>query len=197
MIKVIAFNGSPRIEGNTTILIRKVFQELEKENIGTELVSFAGKKISGCVGCYKCFEKKNNCCAINDEPQDFVNTCIDKMLGADAIILASPTYVLNITSNMKAFMERVALVGFANKGMLKHKIGASIATARRAGAIHTLQSMNTFFSCFEMFSVGSHFPAMAVGLEKGEVESDAEGLESMKTLGQNIAFLLKKLHVDF
>ncbi|MCK4608434.1 MAG: flavodoxin family protein, partial [Gammaproteobacteria bacterium] len=154
MTKVIAFNGSPRTEGNTTILIRKVFQELEKENIEVELISFAGKKISGCVGCNQCFDKKNRHCLLPDDSSDFMNSCIDKMLDADGIILASPTYVLNVTSNMKAFMERAALVGFANKEMLRHKVGAAIAVTRRAGAMHTFQSMNTFFSCFEMFSVG-------------------------------------------
>ena len=193
MIKIVAFNGSPRTDGNTTILIREVFKELEKESVGTELISLAGKKISGCIGCYQCFEKKNHRCFIQDESRDFINNCIDKILNADGIILASPTFVGNVTANIKAFMERIALVEFANKGMLKHKVGAAIAVTRRTGAIHTLQSLNTFFSCFEMFSVGSHFPATAIGLEKGEVESDAEGLESMKTLGQNLAFLLKKL----
>lgn len=192
-MEIIAFNGSTRVNGNTTILIHKVFQELEKEGIDTEIVSFAGKQISGCIGCYKCFEGKNNHCFLKDNCSDFVNECIDKIIAADGIILASPTYIGNVTANMKAFMERLALVAFANRGMLKHKVGAAISVTRRGGALHTFQAMNTFFSCFEMFSVGSHFPSMAIGFEKVDVNSDAEGLESMQTLGQNMAFLIKKL----
>lgn len=193
-MKVIAFNGSARADGNTDILIHHVFDELRKENIETKLISFAGKNIRGCVGCYQCFGKKDYHCGIKNEEGDFINECIDQMIEADGIILASPSYALNVTANMKAFMERVALVAFANKGILRHKVGAAIAVTRRIGALQTFQTLNTFFSCFEMFSVGSHFPSLAIGLEKGEVENDDEGLESMKTLGQNMAFLLRKLN---
>jgi multimeric flavodoxin WrbA len=193
-MKVIAFNSSPRKNGNTAFLLQKVFQELEKENITTELVSLANQKIRGCVGCMQCFVKKDRHCALQDEDSTFINECINKMLTADGIIFASPTYVGGVSADMKAFIERVTLVTFANRGMLKHKVGAAVTTTRRTGALHTLQAMNTPFTSFEMFVVGSHFPASGIGLEPGTVEQDAEALESMKTLGQNMAFLLKKLN---
>jgi multimeric flavodoxin WrbA len=141
-MKVVAFNGSPRKDGNTSILIGKVFLELNKEGIETELVNLAGKKIKGCVACYKCFENLDKQCSVKD---DFVNECIEKMLAADGFILGSPTYFANVTAEMKALIDRAGLVAFANKGMFRHKVGASVTAARRAGASHALDSLNRFF----------------------------------------------------
>jgi multimeric flavodoxin WrbA len=190
-MKVTAFNGSARKDGNTSVLIKSVFTEIEKEGIQTELVNLSGKKIGGCIACFKCFENKNKRCSIKD---DAINECIEKMIEADGIILASPTYFSNVSAEMKALIDRAGLVAFANTGMLRHKVGAAVTVARRTGASQALMAMNTFFSCFEMFTVGSNYPNMAIGLNKGDVEQDSMGLETMKTLGTNIAFLLKKLN---
>ncbi len=94
-MKVVAFNGSARKDGNTAILIKYVFQELEKEGIETEMIQLAGKKINGCIACYKCFENKDKHCSVKN---DIANECIEKMLDADGVILGSPTYVADITS---------------------------------------------------------------------------------------------------
>jgi multimeric flavodoxin WrbA len=189
-MKVVAFNGSPRKNGNTSILIKEVFKELHREEIETELVSLAGKKIKGCIACFKCFENKNQRCSVET---DFINECIEKMISADGIILASPTYFANVSTEMKALIDRAGLVAFANPGLLRHKVGASISVARRTGASQAFEAMNTFFSCFEMFTVGSNYPNMAIGLNPGDVNQDASGLETMQMLGKNTAFLLKKL----
>ncbi len=189
-MKVVAFNGSARKKGNTSILINKVFESLEKEGVATERVNLAGKKIKGCIACFKCFENKDRQCAGVD---DFINECITKMIAADGIILGSPTYFANVSTEMKALIDRAGLVAFANSGMLRHKVGAAVTVAQRTGASQAFMMMNTFFSCFEMFVVGSNYPNMALGMDRGDVSHDAQGIQTMEVLGRNMAFLLDRL----
>jgi len=192
-MKVVAFNGSPRKKGNTRIPIDTVLDILKKEDIEAELVNLAGEKISGCTACMQCFEKQDqNCSGIDD----FINDCIARMIRADGIILASPTYFANVSTEMKALIDRAGLVAFANPGVLRHKVGAAITVAQRTGASQAFMAMNTFFACFEMFTVGSNYPNMALGLNQGDVEKDAQGLETMRVLGRNMAFLLKKINAS-
>ncbi len=134
-MKVLAVNGSARKDGNTAILIRTAFKELEAEGIETEMVQFAGKSIHGCIACYKCFENIDQQCAFKDD----LNPVIDKMVEADGIILASPTYFSDVTSEMKALIDRAGFVGRANEGMYRRKVGAAIVAVRRAGAMHTFR----------------------------------------------------------
>jgi multimeric flavodoxin WrbA len=186
-MKVLAFNGSPRKDGNTAILIKYVFRELEKEGLETELVQFSGKKIHGCIACYKCFKNKDRRCSVKD---DYVNTCIEKMIDADGIILGSPVYFADVTAEMKALIDRAGFVSLANNGLYKNKVGASVVALRRTGGIHTLDSMNHFFLAGQMIIVGR---GIGIGRNIGEVEKDEEGLQMVKTLGQRMAWLLKKL----
>ena len=190
-MKVIAFNGSARKDGNTAILIRRVFAELEAEGIETELVQLAGQTIRGCTACGQCYKNKNQRCVIED---DIVNDCIEKMLAADGIILGSPTYFADLTAEMKALIDRAGFVARANDDMFKHKVGAAVVAVRRAGSVHTFDSINHFFLIGQMIVPGSIYWNMAIGRAKGEVEQDEEGLKTMQTLGQNIAWLLKKLN---
>jgi multimeric flavodoxin WrbA len=189
-MKVIAFNGSARKDGNTAIMIRHAFQELEKEGIKTELVQLAGEKIQGCIACYKCFTAKNRRCAVTG---DIVNTCIEKMEEAQAIILGSPTYFADCTAQIKALIDRAGFVSRANGEMFKRKIGASVVAVRRAGAIHTFDTLNHFFTIGQMIIVGSSYWNIGVGREIGEVEKDQEGMQTMSILGQNMAWLMKKV----
>jgi multimeric flavodoxin WrbA len=190
-MKVVAFSGSARKNGNTAILVNHVFKELESEGIKTELFQMAGKKIRGCIACYKCMEKKNKRCAVD---KDVVNDCIEMMLTADGIILASPTYFSDVSSEMKALIDRSGMVSRANGDMFKRKVGAAVAVHRRGGAIHSFDTMNHFFFIGQMIVPGSSYWNFAVGREIGEVEKDEEGIQTMKQLGQNMAWLLKKLH---
>lgn len=190
-MKVMAFNGSARKDGNTAILIRTVFSELEKEGIETELFQLAGKKIQGCIACFKCFENKDRQCSVK---KDVVNECIDKMLEADGIILGSPTYFADVSSELKALIDRSGLVAKANADMFRRKVGAAVVAVRRGGAIHAFDSINHFFFIGQMIVPGSSYWNMGIGLDKGAVEQDAEGLQTMQVLGQNMAWLLKKLH---
>jgi len=190
-MKVVAFNGSPRKGGNTEILLMQVLAELEAEGISTELVQIGGKQIRGCTACYQCFERKDQSCAIKD---DVLNECVGKMIEADAIILGSPTYFADVTAEMKALIDRAGLVARANGDMFQRKVGAAVVAVRRGGSIHAFDTMNHFFLIEQMIVAGSIYWNMGIGREKGEVEADEEGIKTMKVLGQNMAWLLKKLH---
>lgn len=189
-MKVVGFNGSARKDGNTAILIRRVFAELEAEGIETELVQLAGKTIRGCIACGQCYKNKDRRCAVTD---DVANECIEKMIEADGIILGSPTYFSDLTSEMKALIDRAGYVARANSDMLRRKVGAAVVAVRRAGCIHTLDSINHFFLIGQMIVPGSSYWNVGIGRAIGDVERDEEGLETMKTLGRNIAWLLKKI----
>lgn len=190
-MKVVAFSGSARKDGNIAIMVNHVLRELESEGIKTELFQLAGKEIRGCIACFKCMEKKNQRCSVE---KDVVNDCIAMMLGADGIILASPTYFSDVSSEMKALIDRAGMVSRANGDMLKRKVGAAVAVHRRGGAIHSFDTMNHFFFIGQMIVPGSSYWNFGVGREIGEVEKDEEGIQTMKQLGQNMAWLLKKLH---
>ena len=190
-MKVVAFNGSTRKDGNTAIMVRRAFRPLEEAGIETELVQLAGRNIHGCLACYKCIENKDGRCAIKS---DLANDCIAKMVEADGIILASPTYFANVTTEMKALIDRAGMVGKANGDQYRRKLGAAVATARRGGAIYTFDSMNHFFLIGQMIVVGSSYWNLGFGMNPGQVEDDTEGLGTMETLGRNMAWLLKKIN---
>ena len=189
-MKVVAFNGSPRKEGNTAILINHVFGELAKEGIETELVQLAGKSLQGCISCYRCFSNKDRKCSVK---KDELNSYLEKMIGAEGIILGSPTFFSDVTAEMKALIDRAGLVSTANGGMFKHKVGAAVVAVRRAGAIHAFNSMNHFFLYSQMIVPGSSYWNLGIGLTAGDVDSDEEGIRTMRVLGQNMAWLLKKI----
>jgi len=189
-LKVVAFSGSARKDGNTASLIRHVFGELEKEGIETELVQLAGKKIRGCTACFKCYKNKDRHCAVAN---DVLNDCIDKMLDADGIIIGSPTYFADVSTETKALIDRSGMTSRANDDMFKRKVGAAVVAVRRGGAIHVFDTINHFFTIGQMVIPGSIYWNVGIGREKGEVEDDAEGVKTMQVLGQNMAWLLKKL----
>jgi multimeric flavodoxin WrbA len=190
-MKVFAVNGSARKDGNTALLINSVFQELQQEGIETEMIQLAGKKIRGCIACYKCFKNKNQRCSVD---KDVVNECIAKIVEADGIILGSPTYFANISSELKALIDRAGMVAIANGRMLRRKVGAAVVAVRRGGAIHAFNSINHFYFINEMIVPGSIYWNMGIGYDKGDVDKDEEGLRTMQVLGQHMAWLLKKIH---
>jgi multimeric flavodoxin WrbA len=190
MAKVVAFNGSPRKDGNTAMLLNLVLEELKKDGIEIELIQLAGENLSGCIACYKCAENRNQKCTV---VKDRVNDYIAKMQQADGILLGSPTYISDMTANMKALIERSTIVSRSNGDLFKRKVGAAIIAVRRAGATHVLSSMNYFFLINQMIIPGSSYWNLGVGRNPGEVKNDAEGIQTMKTLGQNLAWLLKKI----
>ena len=188
-MKVVAFNGSPRKDGNTATLLGVVLKELDDQGIETELVHLKGP-LSGCIACFQCFEKKDGRCA---QKKDMINECIEKMSGADGIILGSPTYFADLTPELKALIDRAGFVGKANGDMFKRKAGAAVVAVRRAGAIHVFDSINHFFLISQMIIPGSSYWNIGMGQQEKDVENDAEGIEIMRTLGQNMGWLLKKI----
>ena len=190
-MKVIAINGSARQNGNTSILIDKVFEPLRAQKIQCEQIQLAGKPVHGCKACGVCSAKKNKRCSTDD----IVNLCIEKMIEADGIILGSPVYVTDVSAEMKALIDRTCLVSRANDSFLKRKVGAAVIAVRRGGALHAFDTINHFFTISEMIVVGSSYWNFAFGREIGEVTGDQEGMQTMQTLGENMAWLLKKVTV--
>ena len=190
-MKVVAFSGSARKDGNTAILVRRVLSTLEKEGIRTGLIQLAGEKIQGCDACYRCMKEQNRRCAVED---DIVNDCIARMDEAEGILLASPTYFADVSSRMKALVERAGFVAMANGGMFRRKAGAAVVAVRRGGAIHAFDTLNHFFFIAEMVVPGSSYWNVGIGLDRGDVERDEEGMRTMQVLGENMAWAMKKLY---
>ena len=187
-MKVIGFNGSPRKDGNTTLLMGYLLREVEKEGIETELVQLSAKSIHGCIACYKCFENKDQRCSVKN---DAANEYIEKMTTAQGIVLGSPSYFQDVTAETKALIDRAGFVGLANGRMYKNKVGASLSCFRRTGGMHAIETMNHFFFSNDIIIAGR---ATSVAREKGEVDKDEEGVLAAKTLGHKIAWMIKKLN---
>jgi multimeric flavodoxin WrbA len=189
-MKVVAFNGSARKNGNTALLLKRVLAVLEAEGIETELIQLAGQPIHGCTACRICFETKNQRCTITS---DRVNKYIRKMAKSDGIILGSPTYFGMMSPEMKALIDRAGFVARATPDMLKYKVGAAIVAVRRAGGMTTFDAINHFFLINQMIVSGSSYWNIGIGNKKGEVEKDKEAMKTMDDLGRNMAWLIKKI----
>jgi multimeric flavodoxin WrbA len=189
-MKVVAFNGSARKGGNTYVSLRRVLAELEKEGIETELVEMSGSNIHGCLACRKCSTRQDGRCS---QTGDIGNVYIEKMAAADGVLLGSPTYVTDVSPEIKALIDRACLVARANGQMFRRKVGAAVVAVRRAGATHAFDTLNHFFLISEMIVPGSSYWNVTIGRDPGDVEKDAEGMATMETLGRNMAWLMKKI----
>jgi len=190
-MKVLAVNGSPRQNGNTAVMLGWAAEELTKAGALVETVQIGGKLVAGCKACGSCGEKQDRRCA---QYQDPVNDIITKMIEADGLILGSPVYFSDMTPELKALIDRAGFVTLCNGRLLSRKVGAAVVVARRAGHVHTYDSINHFFGISNMFTVGSIYWNLGVAREVGEVNKDEEAKQTMITLGQNMAWLLEKIH---
>jgi multimeric flavodoxin WrbA len=188
-MKVVLFNGSPREKGNTHHCLEIVMNELKKEGIECDCVWIGGKRLQGCTACLKCVENNDQRCVLSG---DEMNEYIQKMLDADGIIIGSPTYFSDVSTSVKALIERA---GYATRGHLKHKVGAAVVAVRRAGGVHVFSSINYFFLIKQMFVVGSSYWNLALGKAPGDVLEDQEGIQTFENLGINFAFLLQKIAI--
>ena len=192
-MKVVAINGSPRKEGNTAALLKQLTTKLEAEGIETETINIGGKKVHGCTACMKCFENKDSKCIFDD---DGINECITKMKDADGIVIGSPTYFADVNTETKALIDRAGFVSIANGGFFSRKAGAAVIAVRRAGAVHAYDSINHLFGITNMVTVGSSYWNLGIGREPGDVNDDAEGMQTMDNLASNMAWLLKKINSE-
>jgi multimeric flavodoxin WrbA len=188
-MKAVLVNGSPRKNGNTHYMLMVVAKELEAKGIKTELIHAGGRDMHGCIACEACRKSKTPRCAFDD---DVVNKGIEAIKEADALILGSPVYFGGLTAQMKAFIDRVGYAGRPHK-LLKGKVCASIAVARRNGALTAFNSMNNLFTIGEGIVVGSSYWNQGVARDVGDAAKDEEGVKTMKTLADNIADVLLAL----
>ncbi len=189
-MRVIAFNGSPRKQGNTASLIEKLFESLREAGVETELYQLGGKAVHGCIACMQCWEKKDGHCVIKD---DVINECIDRMAAADGVVLGSPTYFANVSTEIKALIDRGGMTALANGGMLRGKVGVGVVAVRRGGAHQVYTAINALFGMSEMIIPGSIYWNMGRGLAEQEVLDDEEGMQTMTNLGKNMAWVMQAL----
>lgn len=186
-MKVVAFNGSPNERGNTYEAIRTVTTELENENIDVEIIHVGNKVVRGCLACGGCGRNMNERCVINDE----VNDWIQKMKEADGIILGSPVHYAGIAGTMKSFLDRAFFVTSSNNGMLRQKVGACVVAVRRSGGVTTFDQLNHYINYAEMLMPTSNYWNVIHGTAPGEAVQDQEGMQIMRVLGKNMAWMLK------
>ena len=192
-MKVVAFNGSPRRNGNTSILIDEMFKIFQAEGIETEVVRIGNKPVHGCTACGKCREVQDRKCHIKN---DLLNLCIEKMIEADGIILGTPVYFADVSTEIKALMDVAGYVTRGNGHLLKRKVGAGVISVRRGGALPTFDTINRFFLINQMIVPGSSYWNFAFGKTQGDVLQDEEGINTIRTLAENMSWLMKKIQTD-
>ncbi|MDM8534525.1 flavodoxin family protein [Clostridiaceae bacterium HSG29] len=186
-MKVVAFNGSPNKEGNTYHAIKIVTDELEKSGIETEIIQVGNKNLRGCMACNQCIKNKNEKCIYDDG----VNEMIQKMKEADGIILGSCVHFSGITGSMKSFLDRAFYVIGFNGNFLRHKVGTSLVAVRRTGGMPALEQLDNYIKYAEMISPSSTYWNVIHGAKPGEVLEDKEGVQTLNTLGKNMAYTLE------
>lgn len=183
-MKVLLFNGSPRINGNTHIALKEVEKTLNAEGIETELINVGNQCIRGCIACGTC--RKTGKCVFDD----LVNQTREKFEKCDGVVVGSPVYYAQANATLVAFLTRLFYSSPFDKTM---KVGASVIATRRSGATATFDELNKFFTISGMPIASGQYWNNVHGREKGECEQDEEGMQSMRTLAKNMAFLIKSI----
>jgi len=185
---ILAVNGSSRKDGNTAGMLQTVLDVCANVGHKTELYQVGGRAVRGCMACGGC-GKHIGRCAIDD----WINELYPKMTAADAILLGSPTYFADLTPETKAVIDRIGYVSRRDGIRFSRKIGAAVSAVRRAGSMHTLDSINHFFLINDMVVPGSSYWNMSLSRNIGEYQTDEESIKTMRRLGENIIWLLEKL----
>lgn len=184
-MKVLLINGSPRGKGNTYIALSEVASALEANGVQTEIVSIGAKAVQGCIACNKCSELGR--CVFKDE---LYNKILEKLEGIDGLIVGSPVYYAGPNGSLCALLDRLF---YSGSQFLEYKPAASVAVCRRGGASAAFDRLNKYFTISNMPVVSSQYWNSVHGMLKGEAADDAEGLQTMRTLGKNMAWMLKNL----
>lgn len=189
-MKVLLVNAGPRKEGNTTTALREVASQLERNGIEAEILQVGAKPVRSCIACGQCKAQELGCCTFDD---DICNRIIDKMKDSDAFIIGSPVYYGEPTGAALSLMHRM----FYSAGHLfQNKPAAAVAVCRRGGATSAFQTLNMGFQMMNMPVVGSQYWNIAYGRVPGQAALDTEGMQTMRTLADNMAFLLKSIHAN-
>ena len=188
--KVLLINGSPRTDGNTFCCLQEIEATLQKHGIETEIVQIGRKPVRMCINCGGCHQPGSKGCVFDD---DLCSVITEKMATADALIVGTPVYYGQPNSGILSLMQRLF---FSAGHLVQNKPAAALAVCRRGGATATLQTMNMMFEMMNMPVVTSQYWNIAYGVGKGEVKLDTEGMQTMRTLATNMAFLLQKIHAD-
>ena len=183
-MKVLIINGSPRVDGNTTLAVEELVKTFKVEGVETEVIQVGGKDIRGCIACLSC--AKTGKCVFND----IVNEVSQKLKEADGMIVASPVYYAQANSTLVSLLTRTFYSSKFDKSM---KVGASVAVARRGGCSSTFDELNKFFTISGMPVVSSQYWNSVHGKDKGQAEEDQEGLQTMRVLARNMTFLMKSI----
>lgn len=183
-MKVLMLNGSPRANGNTSLALREIASVLEKEGVETEIVQVGHLAVRGCVACLSC--RKTGECVVDD----IVNELAEKLKEADGMVVASPVYYAAANSTLTAVLDRLFYSSSFDKRM---KVGASVAVARRGGTTATFDQLNKYFAISGMPIATSQYWNIAHGTAPGDIAEDGEGMQTMRTLGANMAFLMKSI----
>ncbi|NLY00650.1 MAG: flavodoxin family protein [Rhodopirellula sp.] len=189
-MRVLGISGSPRPDGNTGILIKQALEILSAEGIETDYLPLADRPIKPCMACGGCFRSDTIRCVQEDPAFEGI---LERFAAADGVLVGSPVYFGSATPQTMALLDRVGYVARRHRDLLRRKVGAAIVVARRAGQNFTFAQLNYFFLISEMIVPGSTYWNVAFGREKGEVNSDTEGVETVKNLAMNMAWLMKKL----
>ena len=187
-MKVIAINGSPHKEGNTYHALRMVGSKLEENGIDFEILHVGNKNVHGCLACGKCRKTQDGKCS---QTTDSLNEWIQLLKEADGIILSSPVYFSGVAGTMKCFLDRLFYVSLSNGNFFRHKVGAAVVAVRRSGGSSTLDTLNHYLTYSEMMLATSSYWTIIHGTVPGDATKDAEGVQTMETLGENMAWLLK------
>ncbi len=183
-MKILMLNGSPRTGGNTSIALTEMAKIFDENGIETEIIQVGQRSIRGCAACGYCF--KNGKCAFDDA----VNEIAPKFEAADGLVVASPVYYAAANGTLVSLLDRLFYSTHFNKTM---KVGASVAVARRGGCSATFDQLNKYFTISGMPVASSQYWNSVHGRVPGEAESDAEGLQTMRTLARNMTFLVKSI----
>ena len=187
-MKVVAFNGSPRKEGNTYHALKTVCAQLEAEGIETEIVWTGGQDIKSCRACNMCARNRDGKCVLQG---DDVNEWIAKMVQADGILLGAPVHFSGMAAGFKTFLDRAFYVCGNNGSLLRHKVGAAVAAVRRSGGVATVDGMYHYLTYSEMLLATSNYWNVTHGTRPGDTVQDGEGMQIMEVLGRNMAWLLR------
>lgn len=189
-MKVVAFNGSPHKEGNTYHALQVVGKELQNAGIDFEIIHVGNQTVRGCAACNQCAKTQNAQCAIKSDP---VNEWISAMQAADGILLGSPVHFSGVAGTMKSFLDRAFYVHSTNGGLFRHKVGAAVVAVRRSGGSSTFDALNHYLNYAEMFMPATNYWNVIHGTAPGEVHADEEGVQIMRVLGKNMAYLMQSM----